>query len=203
MELNAISSVSWKEPRRKFAILGSGPLPLTSLCILNVLNQERHQAVCIHNIDRDPRAISSSAELCRRLGHTTNTMCFHCVDVKSRSIDFQIFDVVYLAALVGTSTEHKHDLIHEIARRMRPGALLVLRSAHSLRSLMYPVCFLFQFYSGIAYATSGGGSKQRCRLNGSGAPSGGSPLPPHHQLNYHCPNHCSSNRENVIEGDRL
>lgn len=89
MELNAISSVSWKEPRRKFAILGSGPLPLTSLCILNILNQEHHQAVCIHNVDRDPRAISSSAELCRKLGHTTNTMCFHCVDVKVKVLTFR------------------------------------------------------------------------------------------------------------------
>lgn len=141
MELNAISSVTLDEQEGplQLAVLGSGPLPLTSLCILETLNKQKNQSVCIHNIDHDPWAISTSTELCRRLGHSPNTMCFHCVDVKSPSLDLYAFDVVYLAALVGTSREQKHDLVLDLVSRMRPGALLMLRSAHSLRGLMYPV----------------------------------------------------------------
>ena len=139
LELSAISSLSTDKPRHKYAVIGSGPLPLTSICLADALNNDDRQPICIHNVDRDPRAISSSAELCRRLGYSPTTMCFHCVDAKSGSIGFQEFDVVYLAALVGMTTEAKHEIVVEISSRMRPGALLLIRSSHSLRSLIYPV----------------------------------------------------------------
>ena len=139
MELNAIASIALDKPHRKFAVLCSGPLPLTSLCILNALNKSSQGPVSIHNVDRDPWAISSSAELCRRLGHDPSTMQFHCADVKSLTLNLYEFDVVYLAALVGISSKQKHDHVLQLVSRMRPGALLMLRSAHSLRGLLYPV----------------------------------------------------------------
>lgn len=139
LELSAISSLAVDKPRPKYAVLGSGPLPLTSICVADALNNDDHQPICIHNADRDPWAISKSAELCRRLGYSPATMRFHCVDAKSGSIDFQEFDVVYLAALVGMTTEAKRDIVVEISSRMRLGALLLIRSSHSLRSLIYPV----------------------------------------------------------------
>ena len=139
MELNAIASVTFDRPPSKFAILGSGPLPLTSLCILEALKQQSHPPVSVHNVDHDPRAISTSTELCRKLGHNAVSMNFHCADAKSKSLDLYVFDVVYLAALVGINNEQKKDAILEIVSRMRPGALLMLRSAHSLRGLLYPV----------------------------------------------------------------
>lgn len=139
LELSAISSLAVDKPQYKYAVIGSGPLPLTSICLADALNDDGHQTICIHNIDRDPWAISSSAELCCRLGYGPGTMCFHCDDAKSGSIGFQEFDVVYLAALVGMNTEAKRDIVVKISSRMRPGALLLIRSSHSLRSLIYPV----------------------------------------------------------------
>lgn len=65
-------------------------------------------------------------------------MTFSCTDA-SEGQDLKDFDVVYLAALVGSTKEQKGEIISDVARRMRAGALLVLRSAHSLRSLLYPV----------------------------------------------------------------
>ncbi|WP_344099273.1 nicotianamine synthase family protein [Myceligenerans crystallogenes] len=47
-------------------------------------------------------------------------------------------DLVVLAALVGTTTAAKAGLIRSLAARMRPGALLLARSAHGLRALLYP-----------------------------------------------------------------
>lgn len=105
MELNAIASVTLDQPPSKFAILGSGPLPLTSLCILQALKQQNRSPVSVHNIDHDPWAISASTELCRKLGHDTVSLNFHCADAKSKSLDLYEFDVVYLAALVGISNE--------------------------------------------------------------------------------------------------
>lgn len=143
LELGAISSLAVEKRGSKYAVVGSGPLPLTSICLANALNDDNHQPVCIHNIDRDPWAISKSVELCRRLGFGPATMCFHCGDAKSDGINFREFDVVYLAALVGMTTHAKRDIIAEISSRMQPGALLLLRSAHSLRSLIYPVSCSF------------------------------------------------------------
>ena len=139
LELSAISSLAVDKPRHKYAVIGSGPLPLTSICLADALNKDDHQHICIHNVDRDPWVISSSEELCCRLGYGPIAMSFHCVDAQSGSIGFQEFDVVYLAALVGMTTEAKRDIVVEISSRMRPGALLLIRSSHSLRSLIYPV----------------------------------------------------------------
>ncbi|KAJ7279995.1 Nicotianamine synthase [Mycena rebaudengoi] len=48
------------------------------------------------------------------------------------------FDTIYIAALVGLSPTTKLRVVAHIANHMRPGAYLVLRSAHRLRSLIYP-----------------------------------------------------------------
>lgn len=66
-------------------------------------------------------------------------MCFQCADASRGTLDLGQFDVVYLAALVGTCCKAKLEIIANVVRVMRPGALLVLRTAHSLRSLLYPV----------------------------------------------------------------
>ena len=57
----------------------------------------------------------------------------------SPEIDLGCFDIVYLAALVGTCSGHKREIMADVVKRMKPGALIVMRSAHSLRRLLYPV----------------------------------------------------------------
>lgn len=139
MELSAILSAG-SEPPRKFAFIGSGPLPLTSLCIATLLDDGATQRpFVIHNIDNDSRAIRQSSELCCKLGAWAKAMQFHCAEAKNGKDDLREFDVVYVAALVGATWAQKKDIIADVVDRMRPGALLILRSAHSLRSLLYPV----------------------------------------------------------------
>ena len=48
------------------------------------------------------------------------------------------YDVVFLAALVGKTSKEKVALTRHIAERMKPGALLILRSANRLKKLLYP-----------------------------------------------------------------
>ena len=139
MELGAIHCVTPDDSLGSIAVLGSGPLPLTSICISQALESRGGRPVWIHNIDRDPSAVTKSSRLCRALGHMEKSMSFHCADAVSETLGLDQFDAVYLAALVGTSYGQKHDVISSVAKRMRPGALLVVRSAHSLRSLLYPV----------------------------------------------------------------
>ncbi|KAL9580552.1 MAG: hypothetical protein Q9203_006257 [Teloschistes exilis] len=137
MEMNALAASVTKPRLRKFAVIGSGPLPLTSICLSRLLSGQG--GAFVHNIDRDPWAISKSAQLCARLGYTLEQMRFQCADVHDQRLDLYGSDVVYLAGLVGITEDDKQDAISRIARQMSPGALLILRSAHSLRGLLYPI----------------------------------------------------------------
>lgn len=136
MEMNAIASVKPDFASQTIAFLGSGPLPLTSLCISRHL---KSKCVTCYNVDHNAMAITTAVALCRSLGHSTETMCFQCAGAESPEINLACFDIVYLAALVGTCSRHKRDIVADIVKRMKPGALVVMRSAHSLRRLLYPV----------------------------------------------------------------
>ena len=123
----------------RYAVLGSGPLPLTSICLLQALKKRGKESASVHNIDRDSTAISQSTKLCKSLGNADNIMSFQRADAAIDELDLSPFDVVYLAALVCTSCEDKLEIVENVTRMMRPGAYLILRTAHSLRSLLYPV----------------------------------------------------------------
>ncbi|KAL8779864.1 MAG: hypothetical protein Q9213_006734 [Squamulea squamosa] len=138
MELDALASVTRGGQPRRFAVLGSGPLPMTSLCISQSFNDDG-DAVVVHNVDRDARAIANSSALCRRLGYRLEQVSFQCAEVEDKTLDLHGFDVVYLAGLVGTTSEQKRHIVAKVAKQMGPGAMLLLRSAHSMRSLLYPV----------------------------------------------------------------
>ena len=71
-------------------------------------------------------------------------MSFACADVSaedsaSETTKWDEFDVVFLAALVGMDTSSKLAILGSLARKLRPGALVVARSAKGLRSVLYPV----------------------------------------------------------------
>ena len=136
MEMNAIASVRPDFATGRFAFLGSGPLPLTALCISHHFKSE---CVTCHNVDQDATAITTAVKLCQALGHSPKTMCFQCASAGSPDIDLGCFDIVYVAALVGGCSRHKYEILTGVVKRMKTGALVVMRSAHSLRSLLYPV----------------------------------------------------------------
>ncbi|KAF1916605.1 Nicotianamine synthase [Ampelomyces quisqualis] len=120
---------------RNVAFIGSGPLPLTSLCML-----DRYPQVAVHNIDRDSSALQVSQELCQQLGHGAR-MSFVCEDItrpSTNGTDWLSFEVVFLAALVGTDTESKMSILTSLAGKLRPGSLVVARSAWGLRTVLYP-----------------------------------------------------------------
>lgn len=151
--LSAFLPTSTPPSPRKFAFIGSGPLPLTSLCML-----DRFPNSTIHNIDRDEGALKLSQELCEKLGYSG--MSFGCEDVThpSSATDWKAFDVIFLAALVGMDTGSKLSILSSLAARMRPGALIVARSARGLRSVLYPVRKRIQTrYQKLAWEMRSGG----------------------------------------------
>ncbi|KAL8985710.1 MAG: hypothetical protein Q9205_000661 [Flavoplaca limonia] len=139
MELNALASATRSGRAKRFAVLGSGPLPMTALCIILESMKQNGNAVVVHNVDRDPWAIAKSSAMCRKLGYRLDQVSFQCAEVEDQTLDLQDFDVVCLASLVGTTSEQKQSVVAQVARKMGPGAMLLLRSAHWMRSLLYPV----------------------------------------------------------------
>ncbi|KAJ5051008.1 uncharacterized protein L3040_002874 [Drepanopeziza brunnea f. sp. 'multigermtubi'] len=136
MELSALSSLaSPASPLRKFAFIGSGPLPLTSLCICSSTSPA---PTTVFNIDIALPAITLSSQLSQRLGPHGAGMSFTHAPAGDSSTDLRGYDVVYLAALVGGSQEEKEEALGQVVSRMSAGALLVVRSAERLRRLMYP-----------------------------------------------------------------
>jgi nicotianamine synthase len=92
----------------------------------------------VHNVDRDAAALDASRELCEKLGYAG--MSFSCEDVsQDGATDWQTYEVVFLAALVGMANSDKMRILETLAKRLRKGTLVVARSARGLRSVLYPV----------------------------------------------------------------
>jgi len=141
LELCAVRAARRSSPK-KVAFIGSGPLPLTSLCLLQELKKDlqsgsRAEDIEILNIDCDSSALGTSQRLCEALGDWSKGMKFLCAVAGSPEVDLRDYDVVYLAALVGMSQEEKEDITIKVAGTMRPGSLLVIRSAIGIRTCLY------------------------------------------------------------------
>ncbi|KAK1778962.1 Nicotianamine synthase [Copromyces sp. CBS 386.78] len=126
---------------KKITFIGSGPLPLTSWCLLDEIRQNcssTENIPTITNIDMSPTAISVSSQLNAVLGPWGQGMEFLCGEAGSSCPSLADSDVVYVAALVGLSQEDKEDIFLNVVKTMKPGALLVIRSAWGLRTCLYP-----------------------------------------------------------------
>lgn len=130
LEYNTICAVTDK-PFSTITYIGSGALPLTSICFAQMYKQY------IHNIERDPEAVALSRSLIRHCKLEANiTISEGNADTW---VDFEKTDIVFLAAMVGYSLDQKQHTLRHLYTHMRPGQLLVIRTTHSLRSLLYPL----------------------------------------------------------------
>jgi len=122
-------------PPRRVLFVGSGPLPLSSLHLAGVLGT----GTTIDNLDRDPAAIAGARRLTHRLD--ARRLAFHHGDLADLH-DLRPYDLVVLAALVGLTAADKRRHLHRLRQAMAPGAVLLARSAHGLRTLLYPAVHL-------------------------------------------------------------
>jgi SAM-dependent methyltransferase len=110
------------------AVLGSGPLPLSALGYADALGAS------VVGLDRDATAIALARQVADRLGSTA--VRFEQAD--AADVGLTGYDAVVLAALVGETPSAKAGILRKVAASMRPGALLLARSARGLRTLLYP-----------------------------------------------------------------
>ena len=113
---------------RSVAVLGSGPLPLSTLGYAGALD------VPVVGIDKDPLAVDRARRVAGRVG--SRTVRFEQAD--AADVCLTEHDVVVLAALVGETPSAKAEIVRQVGRSMRSGALLLARSARGLRTLLYP-----------------------------------------------------------------
>eukprot|EP01018_Ginkgo_biloba_P031963 Gb_09055 [translate_table: standard] len=120
----------------KLAFVGSGPMPLSSI----VLARHHMPSTLIENFDIDPEANSMGTRLVTDDPDLSERMSFHTSDINSvRGDKLAEYDVIIVAALVGMERKQKMKIVERLATHMKPGAALLLRSAHGARSFLYPI----------------------------------------------------------------
>lgn len=110
------------------AVLGSGPLPLSTLGYADALG------ATVVGLDRDATAVALARQVAARVGSAA--VRFEQAD--AADVGLTGYDAVVLAALVGETPSAKAGILRQVAGAMRPGALLLARSARGLRTLLYP-----------------------------------------------------------------
>lgn len=128
LEHHTITAVT-SQPIRRVLFVGSGPLPLTSLLL------DEQYGCEVDNLDREPDAVTAGGALAAVLDRPR--LRFGLGELGDD--DLEGYDLVYLAALAGLDVDAKQQLLEHLARRLAPGTLVLARSAHSLRGLLYPV----------------------------------------------------------------
>lgn len=129
LEHRTVGAIAPHGPPKRLLVAGAGPLPSTAFH----LAEER--GTTVDALDISAQAVATASDLAARLG----------LERRVRAITGDIhefttlerYDAVWLAALVGDETSQSH-LFEQLARGMRPGAMLVVRTAIGLRALLYP-----------------------------------------------------------------
>jgi len=115
---------------RRICFLGAGPLPLSAICLHQELGVE------IDVVDRDPEAVALG-EACVRALLGEGGVHVH----EGEAADFDRVgecDVVVLGALAGLRPEAKDVILSGLRARLRPGSVLLVRSAAGMRRVLYP-----------------------------------------------------------------
>jgi nicotianamine synthase len=122
-------------PGSRVCFLGGGPLPVSALLM------HRELGAAVEIVDNEPQAVDLARQLLDRLAPGPGLRVAQA-DAMSAQDMAQLLagcDVVVVAALVGHTRIQKRAVLHAVGRALDPGAYLVLRSAHGLRSLLYAV----------------------------------------------------------------
>ena len=129
LEYRALSLTS-KCVMKKILFVGCGPLPLSSILLA------QKYGLIVDNIDKNSRAVVTSRKLVHRLG-IGDVVKIIQADAASYP-KYSQYDAIFLASLVGLDPGEKQAIIARIQSNMKEGGLLVVRTAHGLRTLLYP-----------------------------------------------------------------
>ncbi|PMB70828.1 putative nicotianamine synthase 4 [Beauveria bassiana] len=118
------------------AILGSGAMPETAVWV-KVWAKQRDKRVQIHSLELLPERLEKSIKVIDALCDLQDCT-FESGDIRAVPRDLREYDAVYFNASVGRTTTEKEDLLLHVVSRMRPGAVVLARSTHSIKTMVYP-----------------------------------------------------------------
>lgn len=133
-EFNLLTQYTRRVPT-KIAFVGSGSMPYTSILLakLHLPN------ATFYNYDIDAEANSLASRLVSRDPDLSSRMIFDTADILNVTETLRDYDVVFLAALVGTEKEVKVKVIQHLAKNMSRGKLLMLKTVKGPRAFLYPL----------------------------------------------------------------
>lgn len=114
---------------KKVLFIGGGPFPLTS-----ILLSEKYNFTCTI-LEKDKQSYEISLQLIKVLGLDTKIKIIHS-DAQKYTY-YATFDLIYVAALVGHNDTTKNKVITHIYNNVSKSKLLLCRSSHGTRKLLY------------------------------------------------------------------
>lgn len=114
----------------RVAVIGSGPLPLTTVEMLKHLPE----SVVVTNFDHSEEAIELSTVV---VSYNKNLYVKQRTALEITAEDLAGVNLVHLAALVGIRDDEKRNVIEHLYNVMEPGSVLMARSALGLKTLLY------------------------------------------------------------------
>ena len=136
LEVHALAAAGHvPRPGSRACFLGGGPLPVSALLM------HRDLGAAVDVVDNDPQAADLARRLIDRLalGPGLRVTQADAMSAPDMARLLPGCDLVVLAALVGHTRDQKRAVLHAAGAALDRGAYLVVRSAHGLRSLLYPV----------------------------------------------------------------
>ncbi|KAM7472819.1 hypothetical protein LguiA_011002 [Lonicera macranthoides] len=120
---------------KKVAFIGFGPMPLTSI----VLAMNHMKSTMFDNFDIDESANYVASQLVASDCELQKRMKFETRDVMEVKEEFEEYECIFLAALVGVNKEDKVKIIEHLRKYMKKGGVLLVCSAKGARAFLYPV----------------------------------------------------------------
>lgn len=111
-------------------VIGSGPLPLTSVEILKHVSP----SAVVTNYDHSEEAVELATIV---VSGNERTFVENRTALDINANDLRHVDLVYLAALVGTDKVEKKKIVDHLYTVMKSGSILIARSAIGLKTLLY------------------------------------------------------------------
>lgn len=119
-----------KKEYKNAIFIGGGPFPLTAILLC-----QKYGLSCTV-LEKDLSSSAVATELVKAL-ELDKKITVENIDACAYT-DYENFDLVYMAALVGNNPAAKNKIITAVYDSVKSGSLLLCRSSHGTRKLLYP-----------------------------------------------------------------
>lgn len=128
-EIHGVRGAGNADPRTVL-MAGAGPIPFSALLYARTLGAR------VDSVDVDAEAIACARLFYRAFDAVRGGRVHHSDILDFTELDG--YDLVILGASVGLTRPDRLKVVEHLARHMRQGAVLLVRTAHGMRRLLFP-----------------------------------------------------------------